>query len=292
MKNKTKKILRSILKNLIHLKFKRMGIFSDKIGVSNHYLSRIIHSEKTYIHTLLEYLSVCEARITVSISNDNLSKNIIFTSSDAEEIAKQMGFICRDRILQRYDKISKFAIATNRNKDNLYTILGAKNKASTDHLFDLFEELKYKVEFTYELILKKKRVKMEEAIAVINDISVLSYIMSIQNAIERSDTFINAVDIEIMNLAKSTFSGIEVLNKTLQRVMTILEVRSEQDLVVTTKHIEVCKAIKNIAVSRIVSAMESDNVSLEPYLDGQMSSEISETSLSKQIDLIKDLLDE
>ena len=129
-----------------------MGIFSDKIGVSNHYLSRIIHSEKTYIHTLLEYLSVCEARITVSISNDNLSKNIIFTSSDAEEIAKQMGFLCRDRILQRYDKISKFAIATNRNKDNLYTILGAKNKASIDHLFDLFEELKYKVEFTYEII--------------------------------------------------------------------------------------------------------------------------------------------
>lgn len=133
---------------------------------------------------------------------------------------------------------------------------------------------------------------MEEAIAVMNDISVLSYIMSIQNAIERNDTFVNAVDIEIMNLAKSTFSGIEVLNKTLQRVMTILESRSDQDLIVTPKHIEVCKAIKNIAVSRIVSAMESNNVSLEPYCDGPMSSEISKTSLSKQIDLIKDLLDE
>ena len=133
---------------------------------------------------------------------------------------------------------------------------------------------------------------MEEFNVGLRGTILSSYVASIEQAIEEGQSFINAVDLEIMNLAKSTFSGIEVLNKTLQRVMTILESRSDQDLIVTPKHIEVCKAIKNIAVSRIVSAMESNNVSLEPYCDGQMSSEISKTSLSKQIDLIKDLLDE
>lgn len=131
---------------------------------------------------------------------------------------------------------------------------------------------------------------MEELKVEINDITVLCYITSIENAIEENNTFVNAVDLEIMNLAKSTFTGLESLNNTLQRVINILESRSQQDLTVTPKHIEVCKAIKNIAISRIVSAMESNNVSLEPYYNGPMSSDISETSLGVQIELIKDLL--
>jgi len=133
---------------------------------------------------------------------------------------------------------------------------------------------------------------MEEFNVELQGTILSSYVASIEQAIEEGQSFINAVDLEIMELAKSAFNGIEVLNKTLQRVMTILEVRSEQDLVVTPKHIEVCKAIKNIAVSRIVSAMESNNVSLATGYSEPTSYIESETSLSKQIDLIKDLLDE
>jgi len=128
-----------------------MCIFADKVGVSKSYLSRVVNGDKAYIYTLLEYLSVCEARTSVTIADKYNFDNTKISGLSTDEIAKKMGSICRAKIIFRYGNVAKFALATNKNKSDIYPILSAKNKASIDNLFDLFEELKYKVEFTYEL---------------------------------------------------------------------------------------------------------------------------------------------
>jgi len=129
-----------------------MCIFADKVGVSKSYLSRVIKSDKTYTYILLDYLSVCDARVSVAINDKYNFDNTKISGLSTDEIAKQMGSICRAKIIFRYGNVAKFALATNKNKSDIYPILSAKNKSSIDNLFDLFEELKYKVEFTYELI--------------------------------------------------------------------------------------------------------------------------------------------
>ena len=82
-----------------------------------------------------------------------------------------------------------------------------------------------------------------------------SYVASIEKAIERSDTFVNAVDLEIMNIAKNILT--DRVNYTItERAFNILEDRTEQDIIYTPKHIEVCKAIKRVYFS-LVSENES-----------------------------------
>lgn len=152
MKKKIRNILRSTLKNLIYIRFKRMNIFADKLNVTSPYLSRAINSEKTYIYTLIEYLLMCDTKINITIHDNIANDNIFLSLSSVEEIANQIGFICRQKIRQKHRTVEGFAIATNRRKTDLYTILGAKNKASIDKCVDLLEELGFNIEFGYELI--------------------------------------------------------------------------------------------------------------------------------------------
>lgn len=128
-----------------------MHHFAHKIGVSNTYLSRVIHQEKTYIYTLLEYLVECGARISISVIDKDCRIILSLSSTDVKELAKALGIVCRAEILKRKVTVADFAEDIGKSKQDIYSVLNAKNKASIDHLFDLFEILGSKVNLNYEI---------------------------------------------------------------------------------------------------------------------------------------------
>lgn len=98
-----------------------------------------------------------------------------------------------------------------------------------------------------------------------------SYIASTERAIENNQSFINAVDLEIMKLAQDTIYYTKETSSALYRASNILEERKEQDTIVTQRHIEVCKAIKLVAVFKIINALKSNDVSFATGYEEQTS---------------------
>lgn len=84
---------------------------------------------------------------------------------------------------------------------------------------------------------------------------LINYVSVIDKAISERQSFINAIDLEIMNIAKNILSG-EINYSIAERAFNILEERTEQEIIYTPKHIEVCKAIKRVYLS-LVSESES-----------------------------------
>lgn len=84
---------------------------------------------------------------------------------------------------------------------------------------------------------------------------LINYVSGIEKAISERQSFINSIDLEIMNIAKNILSN-EVNYSITERAFNILDQRTEQDTIYTPKHIEVCKAIKKVYLS-LVSESES-----------------------------------